>query len=205
MGKPVLTYFNVIGRGEAIRLALKISEIQFEDKRVTVEEWKREKASSPLGTLPTFEMDGEQIAQSVAILLYVAIKGKLIPADPVAAAKVTQLLCAVEDVLSLISNGTTAVEELQPIAIGKLLNFTDSWIPRMDDIVKANGNPGFSVGDSLTVADLAIYSLMKIFRKGVLWFIPTDAMDTATHLGALYDKVEEHPKVIEWNKDSLVK
>ena len=41
--KYVLTYFNVRGRGEPTRLLFKAAGVEFEDRRLTFEEWGKEK------------------------------------------------------------------------------------------------------------------------------------------------------------------
>ena len=43
--KPILTYFDLYGKGEAIRMALTHGKIDFEDSRVTGESWKAFKTS----------------------------------------------------------------------------------------------------------------------------------------------------------------
>ena len=39
-----LTYFDIRGRGEVVRLIFKAAEVEFEDKRVKFEEWGALKA-----------------------------------------------------------------------------------------------------------------------------------------------------------------
>ena len=41
--KYVLTYFNVRGRAEATRLLFKAAGVEFEDRRITFEEWGKQK------------------------------------------------------------------------------------------------------------------------------------------------------------------
>ena len=41
--KYVLTYFAVRGRAEITRLLFKVAGVEFEDKRLTFEEWGKEK------------------------------------------------------------------------------------------------------------------------------------------------------------------
>lgn len=39
MPKYVLTYFNIRGRAEPTRLVFKVAGVEFEDRRLTFEEW----------------------------------------------------------------------------------------------------------------------------------------------------------------------
>jgi hypothetical protein len=47
MGK--LTYFGVYGRAEPIRILLAHAKVDYEDKRITFEEWGALKATMPAG------------------------------------------------------------------------------------------------------------------------------------------------------------
>ncbi|KAF1792329.1 Thioredoxin-like fold [Phytophthora cactorum] len=68
--KLKLTYMPHPGRGEPIRLAFYIGGVEFEDERITREELANRKPSLPFNQLPVLEVDGEVIAQSLAILRY---------------------------------------------------------------------------------------------------------------------------------------
>lgn len=55
-----LVYFDMKGRAEAIRLALHIGGIPFEDTRITYAEFTPEmKETLPFGQLPILEIDGK--------------------------------------------------------------------------------------------------------------------------------------------------
>jgi glutathione S-transferase len=66
-----LTYFNLRGRGEPIRLLLHAAGQEFEDVRVEGEKWPELKPKSPLGQMPFLDViDGNKvvtIGQSVTI------------------------------------------------------------------------------------------------------------------------------------------
>lgn len=83
--KDKLLYFDVRGRGEAIRQLMVLGGHSFEDVRISMEEWpglKDRKNSCkfhhhrfktlemPLGQMPVLEVNGTKIGQSVAILRY---------------------------------------------------------------------------------------------------------------------------------------
>ncbi len=71
--KPILTYFDLYGRGEAIRMALVHSKTDFEDSRVTGASWAAFKASGKCnnGQVPVLEVCGKAMNQSEAILRFV--------------------------------------------------------------------------------------------------------------------------------------
>ena len=53
-----LIYFNFGGRAEAIRLALFVGEVEFEDVRITEEEFRQQKANTPLAASPFWKWMG---------------------------------------------------------------------------------------------------------------------------------------------------
>ena len=69
--KVKLTYFDIEGVGEKVRLALTMGGIPFEDVRVKFEEWGAMKPTTPYGQLPLMSVDdGPPMAQSDAMLRY---------------------------------------------------------------------------------------------------------------------------------------
>uniref|UniRef100_A0A1B6DY59 glutathione transferase n=1 Tax=Clastoptera arizonana TaxID=38151 RepID=A0A1B6DY59_9HEMI len=76
-GKYKLTYFDGRGLAEPIRYLLMFSGEDFEDNRLSMEEWPKYKSSTPFGKLPTLEIDGNVFTQSGAIYRYLGKKGNL--------------------------------------------------------------------------------------------------------------------------------
>ena len=85
--KPILTYFDLYGRGEVIRLALVHSKTEFEDNRVSGESWAAFKASGKCnnGQVPVLEVGGKCLNQSEAILRFIGAQtGTYDVSDPFA-------------------------------------------------------------------------------------------------------------------------
>jgi len=85
--KPVLTYFDLYGRGEAIRMALVHSNTEFEDNRVSGDSWAAFKASGKCnnGQVPVLEVAGKYLNQSEAVIRFVGSQtGAYNTADPFA-------------------------------------------------------------------------------------------------------------------------
>ena len=74
MASYKLYYFPIRGRGEPIRLLFTYKGIQYEDIRVTGEEWSKTQVNMPFGTMPVLEEDGKQLGSSNVILRYLAEK-----------------------------------------------------------------------------------------------------------------------------------
>merc|ERR1711973_821834 len=68
-----LTYFDLEGRGELIRLLLHAGNIDFEDFRFGFGDWPKHKPNTPFGSVPVLHWDGEEMAQTMAIVRFVAM------------------------------------------------------------------------------------------------------------------------------------
>ncbi|CAN0093395.1 unnamed protein product, partial [Hapterophycus canaliculatus] len=86
------------GLGEPIRLALAQSGVEWEDNRISKDEWPALKSALPFGQLPILEVDGVVIPQSSAQLRYVGKIGGFYPTDPIQAAFCDAAADAVEDI-----------------------------------------------------------------------------------------------------------
>lgn len=72
--KPLLTYFDVRGRAEPIRVMLIDLGVEFDERRITMDEWPALKPTFLFGQVPMYE-DGEVcIHQSHAIYRHLARK-----------------------------------------------------------------------------------------------------------------------------------
>ena len=69
MVTPRLTYFELRGRGEAIRLILHAQQVDFHDHRVHDSgEWRTQQAATAFGRLPVYESGTLVLCESQAIL-----------------------------------------------------------------------------------------------------------------------------------------
>ncbi|KAK8792927.1 hypothetical protein WA158_005091 [Blastocystis sp. Blastoise] len=82
-----LKYFNIKGRGDAIRLALELSGAEYTDERFGFDKWPAIKAagiadgSIPFGQLPQLTFDGFNLVQSLTILRFIGHKFNLEGSD----------------------------------------------------------------------------------------------------------------------------
>lgn len=86
-GRPTLTYFDMRGRAEAIRLFFTDQGIAFMDRRIrSADSWQALKRTLPLGRLPYYSDPLVRLSESQAILRYLGRSTGMMPADPVAQA-----------------------------------------------------------------------------------------------------------------------
>ncbi|EGZ28028.1 hypothetical protein PHYSODRAFT_554350 [Phytophthora sojae] len=200
--KLKLTYMPHPGRAEPIRLAFFIGGVEFEDERITREELANRKPSLPFNQLPVLEVDGDVIAQSLAILRYAGTLSGLYPAtDAVAAYRIDEIFALLDDMFNFPLWGASFREkdaekqlamrgELATGMVAKTLGFLENRIIK-------NKGP-YAAGSTLTVADLAIYGVLLGWKTGVPGF-PTTIADSYTNLQRVFKQVKKHPKVVEWD------
>jgi glutathione S-transferase len=197
MPKLVLTYFDLDGsRGEVARLAMHLAGIAFVDKRIAGKDWPALRNSTPFQSLPVLEVDSQVIAQSNTINRYVGKLAGLYPKDDWNAARVDEVMDAVEDMIILIGNtfaleGEARKKAREALAAGSIPHFLRQFEARL----KAGGGEWF-VENRLTVADLKCYLLVRWLKSGMLDHIPADLVDRhAPLLAAHLERVQNHPKI----------
>uniref|UniRef100_A0A914Y0T4 glutathione transferase n=1 Tax=Panagrolaimus superbus TaxID=310955 RepID=A0A914Y0T4_9BILA len=74
-----VSYFDIRGLGETPRMILHYAGVEFEDNRITFDQWSDLKSKTPTGKLPILEVDGKQLVESGAINRFLASKYGLRP------------------------------------------------------------------------------------------------------------------------------
>ena len=105
--KIKLVYFNTRGRAESIRYLLAYAGVDYEDVRLSREEWNSEvKPNIPFGQLPALYFNDTLITQSMAILRFLAREFNLAGQDNIEMGKADMLVHCLGDVMeSKMLNG----------------------------------------------------------------------------------------------------
>jgi len=181
-----LRYFPFPGRAGAIRDALRIGGIAFEDAHVPPDRFPALKASGelPFGSLPVLDVEtrGTKVsaAQSNAILRFVGRRSGLYPTnDDLRALKVDEALDLGEDLYHLLTPSMVEGNAERRMAMRKVLaeETLPRWIGFLERLLVANGRTGFVAGDALTVADLKLYWISDKLTNGTLDGVPTTLLD----------------------------
>ena len=99
--KIKLTYFNIAGVAEKLRLTLMYYGVEFEDERVEFKDWPELKKTMKYGQVPLLEVDGQALFQSSAMVRWAGEflgDGKLYPAEPMARYKVEEMMGPADDI-----------------------------------------------------------------------------------------------------------
>ncbi|OQR84696.1 glutathione S-transferase [Achlya hypogyna] len=194
-----ITYFDMPGRAELTRLALFVSDIPFEDERLTGEQFGARKPSLPFKQLPTLTVNGEVLAQSHPMARYAASLGGLYPAaDPLAAYRIDEILAANQDVLNaMIAAMFTRDLDKKPELIKELV---ETKLPQMLPCIEARlPTTKYFLGDKLSLADIDLYLSYTNLSSGKWEGIPKTLVDGYPRWKALSASVAAHPRVEAWN------
>ena len=174
-----LTYFDFDGgRGEPVRIAFHAAGIDFEDHRISFDEFMKTRHTMRFTCAPVLEIDGVEVTQSNSMLRYVGKMAGLYPENDLQALYCDEAMGAVEDLLHQVVH-TFGLEGEQLRKAREEL--TDGWITTfvkgLADLL-ARGGGGYFADSRLTVADLKVYMQVRSLRSGTLDHVPTDLIDS---------------------------
>lgn len=198
-----LIYFGIPGRGEAVRLALAIGGVDFEDARVPFQAWGKVKPTTPWGTVPVLELaDGSQLAQARSILRFVGTATGLYPSEPRLAQRVDELLDALEDLDAAITGagrglpkGELEAARLAAVSEGGAVY---GLLAKLDAFVEAHGRGGYAVGAEMTIASILTFVTLGRAVGGVFFGVPPTVCDPFPHIQAVRRTVGRDPAVVAW-------
>ena len=194
-------------RAEVLRVSLFISNIPFEDVRISREEFINMIKTGylpngkkvPFHQLPVIEVDGEIIGQTGAIARYCGKITNLYSNDNINAAKIDQIIDAATDITNLVSP-TIREKDAQKKAEDRLLlknKLLPRWFRYLENILSESTSDWF-VENKMTIADIAMWRLLGWLISGIIDGIPTTIVDSYPKLKNIHTNVHHHPKVQEW-------
>ena len=208
--KLVLYYFSIpFWRAEVTRLALYMNDIEFVDHRISDTERDQFKKNgqlpngmiAPFRQLPVLEVDGKIVAQTGAIARFCGKLAGMYPSDnDFNAAKVDQIIEAAQDINYIVSiSGREKNLEKKILAREKLTKVhLPKWFQFLEKLLIENNESDWFVGNSMTIADLAIWRLLGWLTSGLLDGVPKSVLDPYENLIELKSKISQHPKIKEW-------
>lgn len=208
-------YFDVLGRGEVIRLIFARANQKFENILYTFKDWEVIKAAEKagekeltiFGQLPVLEIEEDdgsklKLAQYLVISEYLAKRFGLAGKNEKENLECQMFLHHGEDYFKsgcLIPFTSDSGKKKQMLE-AFLKSGNQTCLNYYEKKLKAN-NTGFLVGNSLTAADLMFYQTVQHHKSEL------DQDVTAAHplCTTLYNKVKNDPAVEKWQKENPVK
>ena len=200
--KISLIYFDFpFWRAEIARLSLFLGNIEFEDVRITRDEFQRVKSDGqldngikiPFNQLPCLVVDEVSIAQTGGIARFCGKLANLYPQNNnLEAAKIDQFIDMATDLTVLVAS--TKVEDRNNLVIGEL----SRKLSILNKSIELSNN--YLVNNNISIADIAIWRLMGWLTSGSLDGIPLDLLKEHENISKICLLVDKHPKVNEWIK-----
>ncbi|MDH3375076.1 MAG: glutathione S-transferase family protein [Gammaproteobacteria bacterium] len=178
MSKFKLTYFDLNGgRGEPIRIAFHAAGIDFDDHRISFDEFRETRGDMRFTCAPVLEIDGVTVTQSNSMLRYVGKMAGLYPEDDLQALYCDEAMDAVEDLLHhVVQSFGLEGDELKAAREKLAAGWLSIFVKGLAEILERAGGDYFA-DNRLTVADLKVYVQIRSLRAGKLDHIPTDLVD----------------------------
>lgn len=200
MPKYKLTYFDFDGgRAEPIRIAFHAAGIEFEDHRISFQEFGEMRQSTPFNAVPVLEIDGAEVTQTNAIGRYVGKMAGLYPEDDLQALYCDEVTSAFEDISHHIVHTFGMEGDELRAAREKLV---DGWISTflrgLDQLLTRGGGTYFA-DNRLTMADLKSFVQTRSLRAGTLDHIPADIVERiAPGLAEHQERMESEAIVVAY-------
>ena len=155
-------YFGVYGRGEKVRILLSHAKADFEDERLTFEQFGPRKAAGEFnnGQLPVWVHNGKQYNESSAILRFLGKHHGYYPSDADEAYHADNLVDYCADVVPKLypdQMGQKFDEEAQDRYVKTITAFSDYLEKQLGHGKK------YVAGDSISIGDFAVASVIFSF------------------------------------------
>jgi glutathione S-transferase len=171
--KPILLHgFDKSGHSHRAELMLRLLNLPFDFHQVDLAGGEQRGEAflklNPFGTVPVIEDDGAVIADSCAILVYLATKydpdGRWLPRDPQGAAQVQRWLSVAQ---GPVFNGPCSARLVTVFGMdfdhGRARAVADRLLTTLDGVLRGKA---FLVDERPTIADVALYSYIAHAPEG---------------------------------------
>ncbi|XP_067009016.2 glutathione S-transferase-like [Anabrus simplex] len=189
-----LIYFNARGKAEHIRFIFAYAGIDYEDVRITKEQWSERKEGMPFGMVPALEIDGKLVGQSNAIARYLAKQYGLAGKDEWESLQCDMLVDTLSDLKQVLyqyrmETDPIKKEEKKQMLLRETIPF---FMGKFEKVVAENN--GYSVGDALTWADFVFAVSLENFEL----IFGNNSLERYPSLRALKEKVFNIPSIQDW-------
>jgi len=195
-----LTYFNSRGRGESIRLIFAQAGVEYEDKRVSKEEWAQLKPSTPTRQLPILEVDGRTLHGSRPICRFLGERFGLARSNDLENAEIAAFIDFLDDFLKKIFPLFMEKDETKKAEIKT--NIEENEIPKYMNLLEKMGNSksgDFIFGEKVTYADLRFFTISEFLVK-----VFPSCLEGRPGLSKVRESVEKLPNIACWLKERPV-
>ncbi|KAH7716781.1 glutathione S-transferase [Aphelenchoides avenae] len=192
-----LVYFDGRGAAETSRLLFAHEGAEYEDVRITQEEWANKKSEAPFGKLPWLEVDGKKLPESHAINRYLARKFGLAGKDEWEQAWVDAIADLIKDLGTETSGFIMVAFGFKEGDKDKLRkDVFDPAVERvfalLEKFIKESGS-GFLVKSGYTWVDFLVAEMLVTDEN-----IAPGCLDKHSELKAYKERVHSIPKIKDY-------
>ena len=197
-------YFHGRGIGEPVRLLLTLGDVDFADRRYTIDEFAGAtdfKARLPFGQTPALEIDGELYGQTDSVARLAAKLAGLYPEDPLLAARSDMIVVHQAEIQSAIAKmsfdgvpgapGTKMLPEQERAA--RIRAWSEEALPAQLARLENLAGDGYMVGGALTWADVCVFN-----RINQLLDFDPKLLNENKKLCAVFNEVAAEPAIQRW-------
>ena len=187
-----LTYFGGRGRAEIIRLIFAQAGVQYEDKRITKEEWGELKPSTPNGSVPILEVGGKTLGGSFPIARLVAERHGLAGSNDLENAEIASIMDLLGDLfLAFVRAHFLEKDETRKAELKK--KFDEEDAPKYLSFLEKRVAGGWLYGSKVTYVDLAFFNFSG--------HLSDEALAKFPGLKSVKENVGALPNIAKWLKD----
>jgi len=195
MSPVKLTYFNLKGRAELARLILAQAAVDYEDCRISKDDWLSLKPATPMGQLPLLEVEGQTLAQSLTIARYLARQHGLAGNTDIAAAEADMVIDSLTDLMGPAANMMREKDEERKADMKRSFSeeTVPAWLEMLEKLLTQRGGK-YLAGGQLSWADLAVFNIIDNMQGRLADF----NLETFPHLEGLTAMVGSLPNIKKW-------
>ena len=204
MTKYTLIYFQSRGQAEVTRLIFAQAGVEYEDRRLTSEEWAKLKPTTPTGVLPVLEVDGKMYPGSGPIARFVAERYGLAGTNDLENLEIAGIRDTIRDCTLKLVQIFLEKDETRKADLVK--EATETHIPKyleiLEKLAAANDSAGgWLYGPKITYADLTFFVVSGYISK-----LAPNAFDKLKYaaLQKLITSIENLPNIAKWLKERPV-
>lgn len=191
-----LYYFNSRGSAEVIRLVFAQAGVQYEDVRLTREQWAEFKPNTPYSVMPVLEVDGKTHGGSPAIARYLARQFGLAGEDDLA----RLILEGAEDAVYDFKDKMVSVffekddEKKEALKKDLLENQVPKYLGGLEKLAASNTcAEGWFYGSKVSYVDFLFTHIVEYAQQ-----VAPDILDNYPALKKLRESVKKLPNIAKW-------
>jgi glutathione S-transferase len=189
-----LFYFNVKALAEPLRYLFAYGGIEYEDVRVTRDEWPALKPTMPMGQMPVLEVNGRRVHQSISMARYLAKVVGLSGTSPWEDLQIDIVVDTINDFRLKIA--VVSYEPEDDIKEKKLVTLNNEVIPfyleKLEQTVK--DNDGHLALNRLTWADVYLAGILDYMN----YMVKRDLLETYPALRGVVDTINALEPIKAW-------